>query len=46
MAVDNLIAGLAETRAVVTVAERDELRALLAAMGLPADLTDGLNVQS
>jgi hypothetical protein len=44
-AVDNLIAGLAETRAVVTAAERDELRALLAAMGLPTDLTDGLNVQ-
>jgi hypothetical protein len=44
-AVDNLIAGLAETRAVVTAAERHELRALLAAMGLPTDLTDGLNVQ-
>ena len=44
-AVDNLIAGLAETRAVVTAAERDELRALLAAMGLPADLADGLNIQ-
>ena len=44
-AVDNLIAGLAETRAVVTAAERDELRSLLAAMGLPTDLTDGLNVQ-
>ena len=44
-AVDNLIAGLAETRAVVTATERDELRALLAAMGLPTDLTDGLNVQ-
>ena len=44
-AVDNLIAGLAETRAVVTAAERDELSSLLAAMGLPTDLTDGLNVQ-
>ncbi|HEY1319383.1 MAG TPA: MafI family immunity protein [Streptosporangiaceae bacterium] len=44
-AVDNLIAGLAETRAVVTAAERDELRTLLDAMGLPTDLTDGLNVQ-
>ena len=44
-AVDNLIAGLAETRAVVTVAERDELRTLLDAMGLPTDPTDGLNVQ-
>jgi hypothetical protein len=44
-AVDNLIAGLAETRAVVTAAERGELRALLAAMGLPTDLADGLNVQ-
>jgi hypothetical protein len=44
-AVDNLIAGLAETRAAVTGAERDELRTLLAAMGLPTDLTDGLNVQ-
>jgi hypothetical protein len=44
-AVDNLIAGLAETRAVVTAAERDELRSLLDAMGLPTDLTDGLNVQ-
>jgi hypothetical protein len=29
----------------VTAAERDELRALLAAMGLPTDLTDGLNVR-
>jgi hypothetical protein len=45
-AVDNLIAGLAETRAVVTTAERDELRTLLQAMGLPTDLTDGLNVQA
>jgi hypothetical protein len=45
-AVDNLIAGLAETRAVVTAAERDELRTLLAAMGLPTDPTDGLNVQA
>jgi hypothetical protein len=44
-AVDNLVAGLAETRAAVTGAERDELRTLLAAMGLPTDLTDGLNVQ-
>jgi hypothetical protein len=44
-AVDNLIAGLAETRAEVTPAERDELRSLLDAMGLPTDLTDGLNVQ-
>jgi len=44
-AVDNLIAGLAEVRAVVTPAERDELRTLLDAMGLPTDLTDGLNVQ-
>ena len=26
-------------------AEREELRPLLGAMGLPADLTDGLNVQ-
>jgi hypothetical protein len=42
---DNLIAGLAETRAAVTTAERDELRSLLGAMGLPTDLTDGLNVQ-
>jgi hypothetical protein len=45
-AVDNLIAGLAETRAVMTTAERDELRTLLQAMGLPTDLTDGLNVQA
>ena len=44
-AVDNLIAGLAEARAVVTPAERDELRTLLDAMGLPTDLADGLNVQ-
>ena len=44
-AVDNLIAGLAESRAVVTAAERDELRTLLDAMGLATDLTDGLNVQ-
>jgi len=44
-AVDNLIAGLAQTRAVVTSAERDELRSLLESMGLPTDLTDGLNVQ-
>jgi hypothetical protein len=44
-AVDNLIAGLAETRAAVTTAERGELRSLLAAMGLLTDLTDGLNVQ-
>jgi len=45
-AVDNLIAGLAEARAVVTPAERDELRTLLDAMGLPTDLTGGLNVQA
>jgi hypothetical protein len=44
-AVDNLIAGLAETRAAVTPAERDELRSLLDAMDLPTDLTDALNVQ-
>jgi hypothetical protein len=36
---------VAVTRRCVTVAERDELRTLLAAMGLPTDLTDGLNVQ-
>ena len=30
----------------MTPAERDELCALLAAMGLPTDLTDGLNVQA
>jgi hypothetical protein len=44
-AVDNLIAGLAQTGAAVTTAERDELRSLLGAMGLPTDLTEGLNVQ-
>ena len=44
-AVDNLIASLAETQSPVTTAERDELRSLLDAMGLPTDLTDGLNVQ-
>jgi hypothetical protein len=44
-AVDNLIAGLAETRAAVTTAERDELRTLLDAMGLPTELLNGLNVQ-
>jgi thioredoxin-like negative regulator of GroEL len=44
-AVDNLIAGLAETQAAVTTAERDELCALLDAMGLPTDITDGLTLQ-
>jgi hypothetical protein len=44
-AVDNLIAGLALTQAAVTTAERDELRALLDAMGLPSDITNGLNIQ-
>ena len=44
-AVDNLIAGLAETRAEVTRAERDELCSLLDAMGLPTGITEGLNVQ-
>jgi hypothetical protein len=44
-AVDNLIAGLAETQAAVTAAERDELRSLLDVMGLPTGLTDGLNLQ-
>jgi hypothetical protein len=43
-AADNLIAGLAGARAVVTAAERDELRSLLDAMGLPTDLVDGLSV--
>jgi thioredoxin-like negative regulator of GroEL len=44
-AVDNLIAGLAQNRAAVTTAERDELCALLEAMGLPTDITDGLTLQ-
>jgi hypothetical protein len=44
-AVDNLIAGLAETQAEVTPAERDELRSLLDAMGLPTGITEGLNIQ-
>jgi hypothetical protein len=44
-AVDNLIAGLIESQALVTTAERDELRSLLDAMGLPTDITNGLNIQ-
>jgi len=44
-AVDNLIAGLVETQAAVTTAERDELCSLLGTMGLPTDITKGLNIQ-
>jgi hypothetical protein len=40
-----LIAGLIESQALVTTAERDELRSLLDAMGLPTDITNGLNIQ-
>jgi hypothetical protein len=44
-AVDILIASLSQTQAPVTTAERDELRTLLDAMGLPAEVLSGLNVQ-
>jgi hypothetical protein len=44
-AVDVLISSLAETRAAVTTAERDELSTLLDVMGLPTELLNGLNVQ-
>jgi hypothetical protein len=43
--VDLLIASLGLTRAPVSAAERDELRALLEAMGMPTDPIGGLNVQ-
>jgi hypothetical protein len=42
--VDLLVASLGVTRAPVTVAERDELRSLLAAMSLPDVGLDGLTV--
>jgi hypothetical protein len=40
-----LAASLAAHRAPVTAAERDELLALLKAMGMPTDPIAGLNVQ-
>lgn len=43
--VDVLVASLNLTRAAVTSSERDELRTLLAALGLPDHLLDGLNVE-
>ena len=43
--VDLLIASLGVTGALVTTAERDELRSLLAAMGLPDRGLAGLNVE-
>ena len=42
--VDLLVASLGVTRAPVTAAERDELRSLLAAMGMPGDGTAELNI--
>jgi hypothetical protein len=43
--IDLLLASLGLTRAPVTAAERDELRGLLEAMGMPADPIAELNVQ-
>ncbi len=43
--VDVLVSSLDLTRAAVTSSERDELRSLLAAMGMPEDPLDGLNVE-
>ncbi len=43
--VDVLVSSLNLTRAAVTSSERDELRSLLAAMGMPEDPLDGLNVE-
>jgi hypothetical protein len=40
-----LAASLAADRAPVTAAERDDLRALLTAMGLPTEAVDRLNVR-
>ena len=40
-----LVASLAAHQAPVSAAERDELRELLEAMGMPADVTSGLQVE-
>lgn len=43
--VDVLVASLNLTRIAVTASERDELRALLTAMNMPADALGRLNVE-
>ena len=43
-AVDILLAGLVQAGTTVTVSERNELRSLLEAMGMPTDPVDALNV--
>lgn len=43
--VDVLVGSLNLTRAAVTASERDTLRSLLAAMGMPEGPLGGLNVQ-
>jgi len=43
--VDVLVGSLNLTRAAVTSSERDELLTLLAAMGMPGNPLDGLNVE-
>jgi hypothetical protein len=43
--VDLLVASLSDTRARVTVSERDELRSLLEAMNLPTGPLGALNVE-
>jgi hypothetical protein len=43
--VDVLVGSLNLTRAAVTSSERDELLTLLAAMGMPENPLDGLNVE-
>jgi len=43
-AVDILLAGLVQAGTIVTVGEQSELRSLLEAMGMPADVVETLNL--